>query len=49
MVTQSELHETLDSVIGLKEGDESLISHLRFIGVQLERIAKSLEGENNGN
>ena len=40
---QSEMHETLGEVFGYRENGESLISHLAFIGKQLERIADSLE------
>lgn len=43
MVTETELIEALEIIVGKKGEDDSLISHLSFIGIQLEKISKSLE------
>jgi len=43
MVNESELIEALEHFIDKKGGDDSLTSHLAFMNVQLEKIAKSLE------
>jgi hypothetical protein len=47
MINQSELYDTLGDVFGYKDNDDaSLLSHLAFIAMQLERIANSLEKTN---
>ena len=43
MVNESELIEALEQFIDKKGKDDSLTSHLAFMNVQLEKIAKSLE------